>query len=90
MIWQNWTGPRSLVEHGYPEKTGTPRTRAGSRGRQVRSKADDKLTGMALEFAGLRISRRFSELATGQQAEKQLHDIGQFRQVAGFRQIFGL
>lgn len=30
---------------------------------------------MALEFAGLRISRRFSELATGQQAEKQLHDI---------------
>lgn len=45
---------------------------------------------MALEFAALSISRRFRELATGQQAEKQLHDIGQFRQVVGLGQIFGL
>ena len=43
-------------------------------GRYVRSSADGKLTGMAYEFATMQLSRRYSALASEQEAVKQLQD----------------
>jgi len=40
----------------------------------VRNQADGRLTGMVLEFAEFQASRRFSELASEQEAEQQLHE----------------
>ena len=40
----------------------------------VRNQADGKLTGLALEFSQFRLARRFSDLASEQQAEQQLHE----------------
>lgn len=70
-----WTGHAALLNTAALKKLGVredePNPEAGV---YVRNPADGKLTGMALEFARFRIGRRWSELATEDQAEKDLHD----------------
>lgn len=70
-----WTGHAALLNTAAMRKLGVredePNPEAG---RYVRNQADGVFTGLVLEFARFRIGRRWSELATEDQAEKQLHD----------------
>ena len=43
-------------------------------GQYIRSKTDNKLTGLVFEYAEFRAARDFSELATDQQAQQQLSE----------------
>jgi len=70
-----WTGHAALLNTAGLKKLGIredePNPEAGV---YVRNRADGKLTGMALEFAEFRISRRFSELVSDEEAANDLHD----------------
>jgi predicted amidohydrolase YtcJ len=70
-----WTGHAALLNTAAMRKLGVRENEPNPEaGRYVRSQADGMFTGLVLEFARLRIGRRWSELATEQQAEKDLHD----------------
>lgn len=69
-----WTGHSSVLSSlafrrlGISEDTPNPEG-----GMFVRSKTDGKLTGLVLEFAQFQVAKRFSELASEQEAEQQLN-----------------
>ena len=81
VVFWDWTGHASLLNTLALRKLGIredePNPEGGS---YVRNQADGKLTGMVFEFAQFQASRKFSELASEQEAEQQLHEF--FNQAA--------
>src|SRR6201987_258008 len=72
-LW-DWTGHASLLNTLGLKKLGIRENELNPEGGMyARNQADGKLTGMVFEFAQFRAGRRFSELASEQQAEQQLH-----------------
>ena len=73
VLW-DWTGHGSLLNTLGLRKLGIRENELNPEGGMyIRNQADGKLTGMVFEFAQFRAARRFSELASEQQAEQQLH-----------------
>ena len=74
VLLADWTGHASLLNTPAFRKLGIreeePNPHAGT---YVRNPADGTLTGMVLEFANFRVTRRFSQLASDQEAAKQLN-----------------
>jgi len=74
VLW-DWTGHASLLNTAALKKLGIREDEPNPEGGiYVRNQADRKLTGMVFEFAQFQASRRFSELASQEQAEEQLHE----------------
>jgi len=74
VLW-DWTGHASLLNTPALKKLGIREDEPNPEGGiYVRNQADGKLTGMVFEFAQFQASRRFSELASQEQAEQQLHE----------------
>ena len=71
----DWTGHASLLNSTALRKLGVREDEPNPEGGMFVRQADGKLTGMAFEFANFRLARRFSELASEQEAEQQLHEI---------------
>jgi predicted amidohydrolase YtcJ len=71
----DWTGHASLLNSTALRKLGVREDEPNPEGGMYVRQADGKLTGMAFEFAQFRLARRFSELASEQEAEQQLHEI---------------
>lgn len=70
-----WTGHASLLNTAALRKLGIRENEPNPEGGvYVRDQPEGKLTGMVLEFANLRVGLRFTDLASEQQATKQLHD----------------
>jgi predicted amidohydrolase YtcJ len=80
VLW-DWTGHASLLNTPALKKLGIREDEPNPEGGiYVRNQADGKLTGMVFEFAQFQASRRFSELASDQEAEQQLQEF--FNQAA--------
>ena len=80
VLW-DWTGHASLLNTPALRKLGIRENEPNPEGGMyVRNQADGKLTGMVFEFAQFQTSRRFSELASDQEAEQQLREF--FNQAA--------
>ena len=80
VLWDR-TGHASLLNTRALRKLGISENEPNPEGGMyIRSQADGKLTGMVFEFAQFQVSRRFSELASEQEAEQQLHEF--FNQAA--------
>jgi len=74
ILW-DWTGHASLMNTPALRKLGISENEPNPEsGMYIRSQADGKLTGMVFEFAQFQASRRFSELASQEQAEQQLRE----------------
>src|ERR1700751_2432858 len=72
-LW-DWTGHASLLNTPALRKLGIREDQPNPEGGiYVRNQEDGKLTGMVFEFARFQASRRYSELASEQEAEQQLH-----------------
>ena len=73
VLW-DWTGHASLMNTPALRKLGIREDQPNPEGGiYVRNQEDGKLTGMVFEFAQFQASRRYSELASEQEAEQQLH-----------------
>jgi predicted amidohydrolase YtcJ len=81
-LW-DWTAHASLLNTSAMRRLGIHEDEPNPRGGMyVRDKSDGKLTGMVLEFAEFQVSHTFSDLATQQQAIKQLsHFFGEEAQL---------
>jgi predicted amidohydrolase YtcJ len=71
----DWTGHASLLNSTAIRKLGVREDEPNPEGGMYFRQADGKLTGMVFEFASFRLARRFSELASEQESEQQLHEI---------------
>lgn len=72
VLLADWTGHAALLNTRALEKLGFREDEPNPEGGVwVRNAADGKLTGMAFEFARFQVGRRFSELASEQEAEQQ-------------------
>ncbi len=70
-----WTGHASILNTSALVKLHIGEDEANPKGGQyIRSKTDNKLTGLVFEYAEFRAARDFSELATDQQAQQQLSE----------------
>jgi predicted amidohydrolase YtcJ len=80
VLW-DWTGHASLMNTLALRKLGIREDQPNPEGGiYVRNQVDGKLTGMVFEFSQFQASRRYSELASEQEAEQQLHEF--FNQAA--------
>jgi predicted amidohydrolase YtcJ len=74
VLW-DYTGHASLLNTPAMRKLGIHEEEPNPiAGMYVRNKSDGKLTGMIFEFAQFRVRRCFNDLATQQQAVKQVND----------------
>jgi len=74
VLW-NWTGHASLMNTAALRKLGVREDEPNPEGGvYARNPANGQLTGMVFEFAQFSVARRFSELASDQEAVQQLHE----------------